>query len=56
MRIEWLARYGIRVIHFTNRDVDTNLEGVLDEIGRVCGVGVDSPLPPSNSLQGGCLL
>ncbi len=51
MRTEWLARYGIRVIRFTNRDVDTNLEGVLDEIGRVCGVGADSP--PSNSPQGG---
>jgi very-short-patch-repair endonuclease len=46
-RTEWLTRYGIRVVRFTNRDVDTNIEGVLDEIARVCGVGDESP--PSNS-------
>ena len=51
VRTEWLARYGIRVIRFTNRDVDTNIEGVLDGIARACGVGDD--LPPSNSPQGG---
>jgi very-short-patch-repair endonuclease len=44
-RTDWLAQYGIRVIRFTNRDVDTNLEGVLGEIARACGV------PPSNSPQ-----
>jgi len=51
VRTEWLARYGIRVIRFTNRDVDTNIGGVLDGIARACGVGDD--LPPSNSPQGG---
>ena len=38
-RAEWLAGYGIRVIRFTNRDVDNNIEGVLEEIVRACGVG-----------------
>ena len=52
-RTEWLAVHGIRVIRFTNRDVDTNLEGVLDGIARVCGVGVDFASPPSNSPQRG---
>jgi very-short-patch-repair endonuclease len=37
-RTEWLGHYGIRVIRFTNRDVDTNIESVLDEIARQCGV------------------
>ena len=50
-RTEWLACRGIRVIRFTNRDVDTNIEGVLNEIARVCGVRDE--LPPSNSPQGG---
>jgi hypothetical protein len=31
--------------------VDTNIEGVLDEITRVCGVGDE--WPPSNSPQRG---
>ena len=57
-RTEWLTHYGLRVIRFTNRDVDTNIEGVLDEIARACDVGVDSPLPsadspPSNSPRWG---
>jgi very-short-patch-repair endonuclease len=57
-RTDWLAQHGIRVIRFTNRDVDSNIEGVLDEIARVCGVDADSPLstadsPPSNSPHRG---
>jgi very-short-patch-repair endonuclease len=36
-RTDWLAGRGIRVIRFTNRDVDTNLEGVLSEIAQACG-------------------
>jgi len=57
-RTDWLAQHGIRVIRFTNRDVDTNIEGVLDEIAQVCGVDADLPLsiadfPPSNSPQRG---
>jgi very-short-patch-repair endonuclease len=50
-RTEQLARHGIRVIRFTNRDVETNIEGVLNEIAWACGVGDE--LPPSNSPQGG---
>jgi very-short-patch-repair endonuclease len=41
-RTEWLTQYGLRVIRFTNREVDTNIEGVLDEIARACGID----LPP----------
>ena len=57
-RTDWLTQHGIRVIRFTNRDVDTNIEGVLDGIARVCGVDADLPLsiagsPPSNSPQRG---
>ena len=37
-RTEWLEQRGMRVIRFTNRDVDTNIEGVLAEIARQCGV------------------
>ena len=38
-RTAWLEERGLRVIRFTNRDVDSNLEVVLEEIARVCGVG-----------------
>jgi len=37
-RTEWLEQQGLRVIRFTNRDVDHNLEGVLLEIARQCGL------------------
>jgi very-short-patch-repair endonuclease len=37
-RTRWLNDHGVRVIRFTNREVETNIEGVLDEIARVCGV------------------
>ena len=35
-RTEWLEQQGMRVIRFTNREVETNIEGVLEEIARVC--------------------
>ena len=38
-RTAWLEQRGLRVIRFTNRDVDANLEAVLEEIARACGVG-----------------
>ena len=41
-RTEWLEARGVRVIRFTNRQVDTNIEGVLSEIARACGV--EAPL------------
>lgn len=37
-RTQWLQQQGLRVIRFTNQEVDTNIEGVLAEIRRVCGV------------------
>jgi len=37
-RTEWLEQRGLRVIRFTNREVDENIEGVLAEIARACGV------------------
>ena len=37
-RTEWLEHRGLRVIRFTNRDVDTNIDGVLRKIARQCGV------------------
>jgi very-short-patch-repair endonuclease len=37
-RTEWLEGLGQRVIRFTNRDIDTNIEVVLQEIARSCGV------------------
>ena len=39
-RTEWLERRGMRVIRFTNRAVDTNIEGVLQEIAQQCGLEV----------------
>jgi very-short-patch-repair endonuclease len=39
-RTEWLAEHGIRVVRFTNQDVDTNIESVLEEIARQCGTEV----------------
>jgi len=52
-RTEWLTQQGMRMIRFTNHDVETNIKGVLDEIARACGVGADPPLPPSTSPHWG---
>ena len=42
-RTAWLEEeQGLRVIRFANQDVDTNLEGVLAEIARACGVELAS--------------
>jgi very-short-patch-repair endonuclease len=38
LRTERLRRLGVRVIRFTNREVDGNLEAVLNEIARQCGI------------------
>jgi very-short-patch-repair endonuclease len=46
-RTEWLEGRGLRVIRFTNGDIDTNIDGVLSEIARWCGVEEESsPLSP----------
>ncbi len=37
-RTEWLKSRGLRVIRFSNRDVNANIEGVLQEIARQCGI------------------
>ena len=37
-RTQWLEQQGMRVVRFTNRDVDTNIEGVLEAIAEMSGV------------------
>jgi very-short-patch-repair endonuclease len=37
-RTEWLEQRGLRVIRFTNHQIDTNLDGVLSEIAQCCGI------------------
>lgn len=44
-RTEWLEGRGLRVIRFTNRDIDANIEGVLSEIARQCGCDEEAPSP-----------
>ena len=41
-RTAWLTRQGIRVIRFSNQEVDRNLEGVLTEIAQCCGMEVEA--------------
>jgi very-short-patch-repair endonuclease len=41
-RTEWLEQRRLRVIRFINREVDTNIEGVLREIAGACGVELAS--------------
>ena len=43
LRPEWLERRGLRVIRFTNRDINADIEGVLQEIARQCGIHADPP-------------
>ncbi len=40
-RSEWLEQRGLRVIRFTNRAVDSNIEGVLREIARQCNIALE---------------
>ena len=35
-RSEWLESQGLRVVRFSNREVEENLAGVLDSIGGIC--------------------
>ena len=45
-RDSWMARHGIRVLRFANRDVFSNVEGVLIEIGLVAAAFPSpNPLP-----------
>ena len=41
-RTEWLEQHRYRVIRFTNREVMSNIEGVLQEIARQCGVEIEN--------------
>ena len=41
VRTEWLEQRGYRVIRFTNREVSSNIEGVLQEIARQCGIEIE---------------
>ena len=50
-RTEWLEARGLRVVRFTNRDIDTNIDGVLNEIARLCGT--DQTLAPPHSPHRG---
>lgn len=51
-RTEWLASHGLQVIRFTNRDIDTDIEGVLGEIARQCGIDEEST-PQRGGVRGG---
>ncbi len=39
-RTEWLQAQGYRVVRFSNRDLMNNIEGVVAEIARECGVSL----------------
>lgn len=52
-RTEWLEQRGLHIIRFTNRDVDTNIEGVLSKIARQCGVEVGKRNSPQVGGVGG---
>ena len=49
-RTEWLQQRGLRVIRFTNRDIDADIEGVLLEIARHCDIHAD-PSPSGGSAH-----
>lgn len=40
-RTEWLVQRGMNVIRFSNRDVQTNIDGILETIARACGVELE---------------
>jgi len=51
-RTEWLEEQGLRVIRFTNDDVLKNLDGVMEEILRVCQERCPHPgLPPEGKEE-----
>jgi len=41
-RTAWLTQQGIRVVRFSNQELERNIEGVLLEIAGLCGVLEDS--------------
>jgi very-short-patch-repair endonuclease len=51
-RTEWLEQRGLRVIRFTNRDIDADIEGVLREIVRQCDIQ-DQSSPQRGELEEG---
>ena len=48
-RTAWLEQQGLRVIRFSNREIDTNIDGVLEEIAAQCA-------PPQSPPAGGYVL
>ena len=40
VRTEWLEAHGYRVIRFTDREVEHNIDGALVDIAQACGVDV----------------
>jgi very-short-patch-repair endonuclease len=53
VRDAWLKSEGYTVLRYWNNEMMANLEGVLEDIGRVAGVfAVISPSPPPLSPQG----
>ena len=53
VRDAWLKSEGYIVLRYWNNEVMGNLEGVLEDIGRVAGVFAEiSPSPQPLSLQG----
>jgi len=44
-RTAFLEGQGYRVVRFTNSDVMTNMDGVLDRIGEIIDAMLRSPLP-----------
>ncbi|MBN1221463.1 MAG: endonuclease domain-containing protein [Anaerolineae bacterium] len=39
-RTEWLEQRGLRVIRFSNYDIETNMDGVLTIIAQHCGIEI----------------
>ena len=53
-RTAFLQQQGLRVIRFTNHEVETNLEGVLEAIAAECALPLLLP-PYGGELKGGGL-
>lgn len=52
-RTEWLEQRGLRVIRFTNIEVDTNLAGVLEAVAEACGCCKETEADDNPSCKGG---
>lgn len=52
-RTEWLQQRGLRVIRFTNVEVDTNLTEVLEAIAEACGCCRETETDDNPFCKGG---